>query len=355
MTDGIQSRIPPNLPETPDARMWKATLLIVAAISLSTVLGASVYDAYPQLKQFKAQDAFSYEWNTTEEWRCPLFKERQLRTRLKVLKAGKCIHKAVTNTLNGPGVSCCGIQGKCDFRRDISYSRTRSATDGWKAGMQAKFGGSGVTGEWTFTAEYSGSITESAGKTDGTSMGWTQLEPGWIYVPKISFLEVHCTAIVYEDSPTIFGPKTDGPLWIEDHHTDGTIDSDYELMWLTIPEDRMCQIPEGILWWGKHDKTMQIPGNVLLRPKEEQGSGLKMHDRYRDFWRRSELSFPVLDSSGNILSVYGLEKLTCDKAAGYVEDEDGYLQHSAVLFINGTKRREIIEEEIGKHALHDEL
>lgn len=138
---------------------------------------------------------------TTDEWRCPLFGDRNLKTALSVIKTGECSHMSVQDHVKGPSLSCCDIGGQsgptCDYTQSLSYTATRSTTKGWKVGVQGKFGEAKITGEVTFSWEGSKSVTESAGNSSGQVLGWRNLEPGYIYIPKISYLKIRCSGIIY--------------------------------------------------------------------------------------------------------------------------------------------------------------
>ncbi|KAL4765815.1 uncharacterized protein BDW70DRAFT_146783 [Aspergillus foveolatus] len=290
--------------------MARTTLLsIVALASLGSVLGIkSIYDVYPPLRQ------------ATDEWRCPIFHDSHITTDLSVIKAGQCSHMAVVDQAKGPALSWCDIGGgsshaTCDYEQSISYTQTWSTMHG-------------VTGEWTFSAEYSGSFTESAGNTSGQTLGWRNLEPGYICVPKISYLKVSCAGIVYKDTPWTWGPALGGYMYIEKHNTDSSNMGSVKTI--------------GVTWQGWFGSTMSNPGVVALN-RGGSDPQWKMNDNYRNIWSRGSIDFPVLDSQGQILSVYGLDMVSCASANGMTRLEDGYLERPAAAVPEAGR------ETIGKH------
>ncbi|KAF7184346.1 hypothetical protein CNMCM7691_005098 [Aspergillus felis] len=334
--------------------MKRVALLTVIALNLGFALGVkSIYDVYPKLREFTADNAFTYQWRATDQWRCPAFRDSRLTTKLGVIKAGKCSHVAMVDETSGPALDCCDLRGPtCSYEHSLSFTTTRSTTHGWKASMQAKFGDSKATGEWTFTAEYSGSITESAANTTGINMGWNDLDPGYIYVPRISYLQVRCTGIVYEDDPTIFAPAFGGYLYVEGHKTGYDKNTEMEYMSVPFNQDKTCGIKQAGKYWGKYEKTMNYPGIVALQLESNgKSDNFKMNDKYLGLWKHGSIDFPVLDSQGYILSVYGLDKIDCTDAARYIRTEDGYLERRPALFADPADLDEVNED----RALHEEL
>ncbi|OJJ01163.1 hypothetical protein ASPVEDRAFT_27846 [Aspergillus versicolor CBS 583.65] len=303
--------------------MFRAALFsLVALNTIAAVVGGSVLDAYPELRNLTLDDKFDYSWKAIDQWRCPWFLKSRLNTSLSVFKAGNCSYKPVTVSANGPAQDCCHIYDNpggptCSYQRDISYTTTRSTMHGWKIGVSAKFGDS--------KSNRAGSITETSAKTDGVSMGWNNLDPGYTYVPTISYLQVSCTGIVYEDEPQIWRRKGRG--YLENYDLDPPSDNwpDQE-MEIPMPRDLLCGIRRRSSWPGYYDTRIENPGVVAIL--NLVGHDLwkpQMANNFKHLWLDETIDFPVLGGDGHILSVYGLDKRSCQKAASMRTAEDGYI------------------------------
>ncbi|KAJ5105984.1 hypothetical protein NUU61_003331 [Penicillium alfredii] len=336
--------------------MIRAVILSLVSLSnLGCVLGTSIYEAYPGLKDLVLSEGSGHEWHTTDEWRCPWFHPRNLKTELSVIKTGRCSHESVKDRVKGPALSCCNIGGRsgptCDYTQSLSYSKSRSTTLGWKVGIQAKFGDAKVTGEYTASFDLSGSVTETAANSSGQTLGWRNLEPGYYYIPKIAYLKFRCSGIVYKDNPWIEVPEWGGYMYMSGYSTDPPKNvSPKKWMSLWTPEDRTCGIRGGAYWYGYHDVGTANPGAVALQQTDRT---YKMSDDYRNKWSETSVEFPVLDEHGEILSVYDLEKIPCSSAFGLEINEDGYVELPPAIFPEATDLSEEKGEE--QAAFHGEL
>lgn len=137
---------------------------------------------------------------------------------------------------------------------------------------------------------------------------------------------------------------------MEGHNTDtGKLHPDH-LMSLWVPEDKTCGIYSGGYWSGYYETGPENPGAVTLL---QQDGTYKMKNEYWQHWSKGNIDFPVLDSQGEILSVYGLEKIPCASASGLTMDEYGYLVSPPAVF---PEAPDPAQGDIEKQAaFHDEL
>ena len=149
--------------------------------------------------------------------------------------------------------------------------------------MRANFNSAQAIGNWTFTAGHPGSITESAPQMNNSNL---TLDPGFIYVPNVSYLEVRCTGIAYDEEPQIYSNR--GRSWLFAHNTDSNIISEVRKMSIILFGRPFRRVPRKITWHGRYDTSMQNSENAVLEQNKGQ-EGWKMHDEYKQLWRSNDM------------------------------------------------------------------